>query len=1040
MAYRIEIGLKRGVRDARGRAAAAQAVRFLHLPVRAIRTRTVYLLDAQLTRAELRATRDAFADPVIETAAIGRLRPPPCDWLIEVGYKPGVTDNLGRTARAALQDALGRPLADGEAVYTAVQYFVSGYRQRPDAGGRTPDAGGQTPDDGGQRPDAGGRTPDDGDQTPDGGAPGLTLGQVERLARDLLANPLIQTIRIHDAAEWRQTPVDGTVPAVRERAEPAVRTYDLGGTDADLLRISRDQVLSLNLVEMQAIRDHFARPDIRAARSAAGLPESPTDVEIECLAQTWSEHCSHKIFAAAIRYTDEAGREQRIASLYKTYIQGATRAIARRIDWLVSVFTDNAGVIRFNEREHLVYKVETHNSPSALDPYGGAMTGIVGVNRDPMGTGMGARLLCNVWGYCTGSPFYTGRLPDGLMHPRRIRDGVHRGVIEGGNQSGIPWARGWELFDDRYLGKPLVFCGTVGLLPVTLQGRPAERKEVCPGDALVMAGGRIGKDGIHGATFSSEELRAESPVQAVQIGDPITQRKLYEFLMEARDRGLYRAITDNGAGGLSCSAGEMARLSGGADLDLARAPLKYQGLQPWEIFLSEAQERMTLAVPPDQVAAFLDLARRRDVEAAVLGTFTDSGALVVRHGPRVVGRLDMAFLYEGCPTMTLEARWTPPAIPAPTPPRPGRRDRWLRALLADPNLCSREFKSRQYDGEVKGLSAVKPFVGVFCDVPADATVMRAGYDRPEGILLAEGLNPFYADLDPYAMMAAAIDEAVRRIVSAGGAPDRIAGLDNFCWPDPVASETTPDGAYKLGQLVRANQALYDVTTALGVPCISGKDSMKNDSTRGGRKISIPPTVLFSTIAPLADVRRAVTMDLKAAGDALYVVGLTRAELGGSAWARLLAAERGTPGAVGGAVPRLDTDLAARLYRALHAAAADGLLQSSHTPTRGGLAAALALAALGGNLGIAADLGRLPRDAGLSDDELLFSESNSRFVVSVAPSRAAAFEARFAGLPCARIGQVTAEPRLHIRGQGGRPRVSCPLAPLRRAFRGTLEGV
>ena len=591
---------------------------------------------------------------------------------------------------------------------------------------------------------------------------------------------------------------------------------------------------------------------------------------------------------------DENGREEWIDSLFKTYIKDATEKIAKDVDWLVSVFSDNAGIIRFNERYNVSYKVETHNSPSALDPYGGAITGIVGVNRDPMGTGMGCEMVCNTWGYCFGSPFYDGDLPEGLMHPRRIRDGVHQGVIDGGNQSGIPWTRGFERFDDRYLGKPLVYCGTVGRIPRLVGDRPSERKEILPGDAIVMCGGRIGKDGIHGATFSSEELRHESPAQAVQIGDPITQRKMYEFLMEARDLGLFRALTDNGAGGLSSSLGEMSRLSGGADLDVSKAPLKYEGLQPWEILLSEAQERMSLAVQPEKVDEFLALAKRRDVEATVLGKFTDSGAFVVRYGDKVVGRLEMEFLHDGCPEMTIEAKWTPPAIPAPKPARKGNRNRALLKLLGRLNVCSKEFKSRIYDGEVKGLSVIKPFVGVHADMPSDASVMRVEHGSNEGLILAEGINPFYSDLDTYHMMASVIDEAVRRVISVGGRLGQIAGLDNFCWPDPVLSEKTPDGPYKMAQLVRANKALYDVCTAFKVPPISGKDSMKNDSVRGGRKISIPPTVLFSTIAKMDDVRRAVTMNFKKAGDLIYVIGLTKNELGASEYFRMLAEEQGAP--------------------------------------------------------------------------------------------------------------------------------------------------
>jgi phosphoribosylformylglycinamidine synthase subunit PurSL len=996
VAYRIEIGLKRGVKDARGRATVAKVRRFLRLPIESCQTRDVYKIDIVLSPGELQVVQQAFADPVTSCSALDRLKPPVFDWMVEVGFKPGVTDNVGATARAVVQDVIDRPPAQAESVYTSIQYFFRGST--------------------------------------------LTISQVERIARDLLANPLIQTIRIFSAEQWAEAPVDEAAPAIRETADIKIGAYKLNGSDKDLLRISSEGILSLNLEEMHAIRDYFAANCVKEARTALGLPEHPTDVELECIAQTWSEHCKHKIFSGRVHYIDEFGREEWIDSLFKTYIRDATEKIAKEIDWLVSVFSDNAGIIRFNDRYNIAYKVETHNSPSALDPYGGAITGIVGVNRDPMGTGMGCEMLANVWGYCLGSPFYDGNLPEGLMHPCRIRDGVHQGVIDGGNQSGIPWVRGFERFDERYMGKPLVYCGTIGCIPRLLQGRPSERKEIFPGDVIVMCGGRIGKDGIHGATFSSEELRKESPAQAVQIGDPITQRNMYEFLIEARNLGLYRALTDNGAGGLSSSVGEMSRLSGGADLDLAKAPLKYEGLQPWEIFLSEAQERMSLAVPPEKVDELLALATCREVDATALGTFTNSGALVVRFGARIAARIELDFLHEGGPRMTLEARWQPPQIGSPQLPRKGFRNRQLMELLRSLNICSKEFKSRQYDGEVKGLSIIKPFVGVHSDVPSDATVMLVEHGCREGIILAEGINPFYSDLDTYHMMASVIDEAVRRVISVGGQLEQIAGLDNFCWPDPVLSEKTPDGPYKMAQLVRANKALYDVTTGFKVPAISGKDSMKNDSVRGGRKISIPPTVLFSTIGKIEDIGRAVTMYFKNAGDLIYVVGLTKNELGGSEYFRLLARQQGTPASYGGQVPTLDINGAIAIYRAMNVAAARELLHSSHTPTLGGLVVAFALPAIGGDVGADIDLSLLACEGALDDDARLFSESNSRFVITCDRRDGTAVEAIFRDVPCTRVGIVLEERRLRIRGEKGRGLVEINIESLRRAFKETLYGV
>ncbi|NLE66414.1 MAG: phosphoribosylformylglycinamidine synthase [Lentisphaerae bacterium] len=996
MAHRLEIGNRKGVRDVRGESVKERAASILGLRLGAVRTRTVYKIDAKLAPRELGAVRAAFQDGVMDVSAYGRLRAPAFDWLVEVGFKPGVTDNVGRTARVALGDILGRDLGPGEAVYTATQYFIR--------------------------------------------APAADREAIMGLAVNLLANTLIQTVSLFSAGEWRAAEPDLGAPAVCAAGPAEVRTYDLNVPDGELMRISRDGILSCSLEEMRAIRDYFNSPGTREARAALDLPPLPTDVEVECLAQSWSEHCKHKIFAANVDYTDERGRRRMIRSLFASFIKAATEKLSGELDWMVSVFKDNAGIIRFNDRLNLVYKVETHNSPSALDPYGGAMTGIVGVNRDPMGTGMGASLLANVWGYCLASPFHDGEVPAGLMHPRRIRDGVHLGVIEGGNQSGVPWARGWEIFDERFLGKPLVFCGTVGVIPARIGGAPSEQKAAAPGDAIVMIGGRIGKDGIHGATFSSAELNEASPVQAVQIGDPITQRKMYEFLIEARDLGMFRSVTDIGAGGLSCSVGEMGASSGGADLDLALAPLKYEGLMPWEILLSEAQERMTLAVPQERVQGLLALARRRDVDAAVLGTFNDSGAFVIRHGRRVVGRLDMEFLHGRCPVMTIPATWAPGNIPGPELPRKGRRDRLLLRLLGSVNGCSREFKSRQYDAEVKGLSVLKPYVGALADMPSDASVMRVEYGRNEGVILAEGVNPFYSDLDPYHMVTSVADEAVRRVISVGGRLGHIAGLDNFCWPDPVLSDRNPDGPFKMGQLVRANEALYDVCIAYKVPCISGKDSCKNDSTRGGREISVPPTVLFSTIARMDDVRNAVTLGFKTPGDVIYVIGSTRPELGASLFYRMLAAEQGRPMDYGGEAPKVDFAGALALYHAMEQATGGAFLRSSHTPALGGLAAALAHSALGGRLGAEVDLSRAPAERVSSDDEILFSESNSRFVVSVAPNHCETVENLFSGLPFGRIGVVTGTCRLQIRGLDGRTAIDAPLDALSKAFKETLHGV
>jgi len=987
--YRLEISPKAGNLDPAGKTSLSQAVNFLNLPVENIITRDVYSLFLDCPPRDAENICTAFTNPVIERGKLGESKPPfEFDWFIVVGFRPGVTDNVARSAEAAINDILKRPLREHEDVFTAKEYFVKGET--------------------------------------------LTRDMVTHLAQDLLANELIHRTTVLARREWEEGGAPVNHPVVESEGEPHVEHINLEVSDEELTEINRRRVLALTLAELQTIRAYYRNTS--ASRVAEGLPSGPTDVELECLAQTWSEHCKHKIFNAKVSYEDENGNIEYIDSCFKSFIMRGTKELQEELDWLVSVFHDNAGIVRFNKDLDLVFKVETHNSPAALDPYGGAMTGIVGVNRDPLGTGMGADLKLNVWGYCFGSPFTSHKdVPEGLFHPRRLRDQVHKGVIDGGNQSGIPYASGWENFDERYLGKPLVYCGTVGTIPRQILGKPAHEKEINPGDYAVMVGGRIGKDGIHGATFSSEELHMESPTQAVQIGDPITQKRMVDFLMEARNRRLYRFITDNGAGGLSSSIGEMCEESNGCDIELAKAPLKYAGLQPWEILLSEAQERMSLAVQPECLDEFMELAGRRDVEATVLGRFTNDGKFRIRYNQKIVASLDVDFMHNGLPQMMLTAKWTPPRYPEPEieDTELNLRDEIVN-MVGRLNICSGEDKARQYDHEVKGLSVLKPYIGIDNNVQSDATVSTAEPMGTDGIILASGFAPRYSDIDTYHMMASVIDIAVRRIIAVGGQPQQIAGLDNFCWPDPVVSEKNPDGEYKMAQLVRANKALYDYTKAFKVPCISGKDSMKNDSTMGGKKISIPPSVLFSAIAPMKDISKAVSLDLKNAGDLVYVLGNTHSELGGSEFY----AEKNV---TGNNVPKVEAESAVSLYHKVAAATDAQLCHSLHAPAFGGLGIGFAKKAIAGGLGLEIDLDKIPVKRKLQIYELLFSESNSRFIASISPDAQEEFENKLADSPFAQVGRVTKSPMLILKMQGQKI-TEVHLEELRKSYSKTLQNM
>jgi len=866
----------------------------------------------------------------------------------------------------------------------------------------------------------------------------LTGAQLTNIA-GLFSNDTVQTFRSWSFSQWKKG-IEPYMPTVKVPPPEPVRRYDLDLTDGELLKLSGERMLALNLEEMRTIRKYFLRPETTRARQRVGLTEKATDVELEHLGQAWSEHCKHKVFNADITYV-EGKKQERIADgIFKQYIRTATLAIQRKKpDFIKSVLWDNSGVVDFDlgARHYLCFKCETHNSPSFIEPYGGAITGIVGVYRDPMGTGRGSQLTFGVWGYCTGSPFYQGALRPPL-HPDQLLDGIHRGVRDGGNKHGVPTAIGGTFFDDSYLGKCLVYVGAAGKIPKTVDKKPGFEKWVLPGDRIIVAGGRVGKDGIHGATASSQEYSEGTPAGHVQIGDPYTQKNVQEFLLEALGEGLLNFTQDSGAGGIGSAAGEMAEYSGGARIDLDRDLFKYEGLAPWEILESESQERMFFAVSPRKVRRFAEIARKWDVEWRDIGEFTDSGHFHLRYKGETVAYLHLDFIHKGVPQKSLRAEWVPPEErglkePSLDPLARKAPGKLLHEMLQRENIASKEFLQREYDTRVQGRTVIPAFIGERSDVPSDAFVQKLEYDRKGAVACGIGLNPTFGKVDTYNMAMLAANEGLMRVVAVGADPDRAANNGNYCWPGVLPDESD-EPEYKTAQLVRAAKAQYDFAMGTGVATISGKDSMKIqgnilDENGGRHRVFGLPAIQFATIGNVPDAGGCVTADFKKAGDIIYIVGpKTRDELGGSE----LYEKLGNPGRN---VPHVDLPVSMDVYRTMFMAAQKGLLESAKVCSKGGLAVALSLSSFAGGLGARADLRHLPNDiradAKHRDIRLLYSESASRFVVSVAPGNAAAFE-KLMKTRASRVGAV-APKLLAITGSDGRPLLHEDAADLKRSW-------
>ena len=963
--FRLEIGLLPGQLDPAGLEAAADLAEAGLADVRSVSVLRSVFLRGSLTPAQVeRAAREVLVDPVLERYAVRED--------LDLPSGPGGAPRIVSVLRKA-----GVTNPEAESAKIALQGIGLNVRDV---------------------------------QTARTYLVWTSASQKEVLAaaRKALGNDVIE-----DVATGRVRTFVFPKPQKRRIKKRVVPIRKLQGKA--LVSLSFEMGLSLTRLEMEVIRDHFI-----------DLGRDPTDVELETLAQTWSEHCKHKTLAGTVVMTDEQG-ERRFENLLKETIFEATQKLDK--SWCWSVFEDNAGVIDFDGEDGVCMKVETHNHPSAIEPYGGAGTGIGGVIRDILGTGKGARPVANTDVFCFGMPDLPAEdVPKGAMHPRRLMKGVVSGVRDYGNRMGIPTVNGAILFDPRYVGNPVVYAGCVGLIP-----KKYVKKKARPGDLVVAFGGRTGRDGIHGATFSSVELHAESESVssgAVQIGDPITEKKVLDVLLQARDKGMFTAVTDCGAGGFSSAVGEMGEKTG-ANVDVARAPLKYEGLDAFEIWISEAQERMVAAMAPRHWPAFEALCAAEDVEAFVLGEFTDDKRLVVRYGRTVLCDMPMDFLHDGLPRVEREATFEIGGSTEPTLRPRKRYDDDVLALLGMPQIGSKEWVIRQYDHEVQAGAVVRPLTGPE-QGPADAAVIAPKLGSRRGLVLSNGINPTYGDIDPYHMAMAAVDEAMRNAVACGADPSRMAVLDNFTWGNCNRPST-------LGSIVRACEGCHDAAMLFQTPFISGKDSLNNEfRTEDGELISVPPTLLVSAVSVIADVRKTCTSDLKTVGNPVYVIGETHDELGGSHWYRLR-------GELGRNVPQVPAH-APKVMTAVSRLVRKGWVRAAHDPSEGGLAVAAAEMAFASAHGLSLDLRRV-KGSTKDPARLLFSESTTRFLLEVDKARAKDVEAllKKAGVPFGRAGKVTQEPVLSITGfdpagsrRVGPEVVRVPTEKLRAAWRGALH--
>jgi len=970
MVYRLEIKDKPGIFDAIGEGIKKDILDLGIKTARKVRFTQVYNIEGNLSEEEIKVIcAELLVDKVSQGYSINGPKnlktQKPNQFTIEVAYNPGVMDPVEESTLKGIRD-LG---IEGEVlVKTAKKYLIEGR---------------------------------------------LSDNQLKIISEKLLYNKLIQHI------VKPSLPTCGFQPTIDIGGQFNLITVDLlNASDKKLHKISKDGQLFLNLIEMRQIKKYFNK-----------LKRNPTDCELETIAQTWSEHCWHKTFRGKIRYQEKLrGHTLHVTRLTPKLIDNLLKSTIMKVTkdlnkpWCVSVFEDNSGVIRFDDKYNVCFKVETHNHPSALEPFGGANTGIGGVIRDPLGTGLGAKPILNTDVFCFGPPDYPfSKLPTGTLHPKRIMKGVVSGVRDYGNKMGIPTVNGAVLFHERFIGNPLVYCGTVGIMP-----KGKSFKQVKKGDFIVVVGGRTGRDGIHGATFSSGELTHESETissGAVQIGNPIQEKKMVDTILQARDQNLYNAITDCGAGGLSSAVGEMG-VDLGAEVYLEKVPLKYSGLSYTEIWISESQERMVLSVAKENINQLIDIFNQESVEATVIGEFTDTKRLKLHYEDNLVCDLEMRFLHLGLPKTEKKAVFIQAKHREPKFTCPQDLTGYLFRLLSHYDICSKEWVIRQYDHEVQGGSVLKPLVGIKNDGPSDASIVKPVFDSKKGLIVSNGINFRFGLIDPYWMAASCIDEALRQIIAVGGSLKEVALLDNFCWGNP----DKPD---RLGGLVRAAYGCYDAAKGFAVPFISGKDSLNNEYTVKGKSVAIPGTLLISAIAVMEDIKKTISMYAKKPGNLVYVVGQTYNELGGSHYYDIL-------GCTGNALPQVNPAQAKRTFKALSEASSLGLISAMHDCSEGGIGVAAAEMAFSGGLGMELFLSEVPYKAQCArDDFILFSESNSRFIVEVEKKNKAAFEKLLKDISFGLIGCVSKGADFKVYGLDGKICVNENINKLKEAWKEPL---